>query len=213
MHIKYHLIQSTLKREYLNSEGISASTPYGRSMRKMRVWVRASLFLSSYIPFFIAMSIVQINETMAFYGFEIPYISVGFWSLCLLSYLMLRDIMQQRKDEEPKPKPLDTYRRRNDLLTSYLIAYIFPFMGLSYDTWQGWTILAVFFFMLMFIQIRSGQLHINPVLMMRGYDIYEVVDQQSGNTDFLVADQDEDLKRGTPTAVQIGPDVYLTVGR
>lgn len=159
------------------------------------------------------MSIVQINEKATIYGFELPYISIGLWLLCLLSYLMLRDIMQQRKEEEPKPKPLDTYRQRNDLLTSYLIAYVFPFMGLSYNNWQGWTVLAVFFFMLMFIQIRSGQLHINPILMMRGYDIYEVVDQQSGNTDFLVADQDEDLKRGTPTAVQIGPDVYLTVGR
>ena len=86
-------------------------------------------------------------------------------------------------------------------------------MGLSYNNWQGWTVLGIFFFMLMFIQVRSGQLHINPILMMLGYDIYEVVDQQSGNTDFLVADRDKDLKQGTPTTVQIGPDVYLTVGR
>jgi hypothetical protein len=119
--------------------------------------------------------------------------------------------MSHRKREEPFPKSIETHRRRNDMVTSYLIAYLLPFLGLNYSTYEGWIVMGVFFTMLAIIQIRSEQLYVNPVLAMFGYNVFEVVDAESGNTDLLVVDRNKQLSEDTYPAVQIGPDVYLTV--
>ena len=120
--------------------------------------------------------------------------------------------MDLRSREEPDPKHFVSVRRRNDILTSYLVAYIFPFVSIDYALWENWFILVVFFGVLGSIQIQSDQLYVNPVLAIKGYDIYEVEDRDTGNADLVIAHRSNSVSTESHLdVVQAGSNVYIAV--
>ncbi|MGQ3721134.1 hypothetical protein [Natrialba aegyptia] len=181
-------------------------------MREFRLWVKIALFASSYIPFYAIMAVITRDLTHTLVGYEIPSVSIVFIVLLIGSGWVLQKIMDLRESEEPNPKHISSVRRRNDLLTSYLVAYIFPFISLDYALWESWFVLAVFFGVLGSIQVQSDQLYVNPVLAAFGYHIYEVEDADSGNVDLVVAPKSEQLSTETHLdAVRAGSNVYIAV--
>lgn len=181
-------------------------------MREFRQWVKIGLFFSSYIPFYAIMAVITRDLTVAVYGFNVPYSAVFFITISVASFYVLNKVLKLRTSEEPAPKHFDSVRRRNDLLTSYLVAYIFPFVSIDYALWENWFILVVFFFVLGAIQIQSDQLYVNPVLSMMGYDIYEVEDKGTGNMDLIVAPRSVQISTETHTdVVQAGSNVYIAI--
>lgn len=91
-----------------------------------------------------------------------------------------------------------------------MIAYIFPFVNLDYTLLVNWAIFGIFFLVLAAIQIRSTHLHVNPVLTLFGYNIYEVTGAEKG-TNILVARNGMDLERETVKTVELSKRVYITV--
>lgn len=180
------------------------------NMADYRGWVKGGLFLSSYIPLWLAMAVKTHSVTTGIHGFSVPWVSLSFLLLTLASGIALREAILVRKRKEPKFRDIESYKNRHDLLTSYLIPYIFPFVSLDYTTWESWVIFALFFSVLAAIQIRSAHLHVNPVLAALGYDIYEIEDGSRG-TNMLVADRDMDLERESVKAVELSNRVYITV--
>lgn len=180
-------------------------------MREFRGWVKISLFLSAYIPFFLIMAVQNLSPIYEVRGVPIPWIAAFFIILSVFSAAVLRKAIKLRKSREPKPKNVSTYRKRNDLLAGYLIAYVFPFVDLNYANWESWAALLIFFSVLAAIQLRSDQLHINPVLAAIGYDIYEVEDTDRGTTDLVLAHKSENVRAGEHLdAVKIGSNIYIT---
>lgn len=179
-------------------------------MVEYRAWVNVGLFLSSYIPLWLAMSLKTHTATYTVSGVALPWVSLGFLLLSVGSWLVLREAISVRKTREPKFRDIESYRSRHDLLTSYLIAYIFPFINLNYTNWESWLIFLLFFLTLAAIQIRSTHLHVNPVLAALGYDIYEIEDGSRG-TNLLVAEKEVDLEQESIKAVELSNRVYLTV--
>jgi len=179
-------------------------------MADYRGWVKVGLFLSSYIPLWIAMAVKAHDVTYPVSGVPLPWVSLLFLLITLASGIILREAITIRKQKEPKFRDIESYKSRHDLLTSYLIAYIFPFVNLNYTTWENWVIFTLFFLVLAAIQIRSTHLHVNPVLAAMGYDIYEIEDGSRG-TNMLVADRDINLEQDNITAVELSNRVYITV--
>jgi hypothetical protein len=179
-------------------------------MADFRLWVKFALFLSSYIPLWLAMALKTGGITIAFRGNTVPALSIIFLLIVLLSSLVLRETFSLRKQKEPKFQDIESYKSRHDLLTSYLIAYIFPFVGLDYSQLVNWLIFGIFFVTLGAIQIRSTQLHVNPVLAVLGYRIYEIEDGGKG-TNMLVAKRDINLDDDPVKTVELSNRVYLTV--
>jgi hypothetical protein len=60
------------------------------------------------------------------------------------------------------------------MVTSYLLVYVFTYLGLDYASVISWFSFIVFFAVVAIIQLRSEYLHVNPLLAARGYDIYTV---------------------------------------
>ncbi len=181
-------------------------------MREFRLWVKIALFASSYIPFYAIMAVITRDITYTVNGYEVPWIAIIFIALLIGSGMVLQKIMNLRESEEPNPKHLSSVRRRNDLLTSYLVAYVFPFISLDYTLWESWFIVTVFFGVLGSIQVQSDQLYVNPVLAAFGYHIYEVEDADTGNVDLVVAPRSEQLSTETHfNAVRAGSNVYIAV--
>jgi hypothetical protein len=179
-------------------------------MADFRLWVKFALFLSSYIPLWLAMALKTGDITLVYQGVPVPVLSTLFLLVVLLSGLILREAFSLRKQKEPKFQDIESYKSRHDLLTSYLIAYIFPFVGLDYSLPVNWLIFGIFFLTLASIQIRSTQLHVNPVLAVLGYRIYEIEDGGKG-TNMLVTKRDVSLEDDPVKTVELSNRVYLTV--
>lgn len=179
-------------------------------MADFRLWAKFALFLSSYIPLWLAMALKTGDITIVFRDVPVPVISVIFFLTVLLSSFVLRGTFSLRKQKEPKFQDIESYKSRHDLLTSYLIAYVFPFVGLDYSLPVNWLIFGIFFITLAAIQIRSTQLHVNPVLAVLGYRIYEIEDGGKG-TNMLVTKRDVNLEDDPVKTVELSNRVYLTV--
>lgn len=179
-------------------------------MTDYRAWVKAGLFMSSYIPLWLAMALKTHTVQHTIRGLALPWITLGFLLLTFLSGLILHQAISIRERREPKYRNIDSYKSRHDLLTSYLIAYIFPFANLNYNNWTNWAIFGIFFLVLAAIQIRSSQLHVNPILAALGYNIYEIEGDGKG-TNMLVAKKDVNLEQDRIKTVELSNQVYLTV--
>lgn len=166
--------------------------------------------MSSYIPLWLAMSLKTHGVRYSIRGFSLPWVSLAFLLTAVISGIVLWEAISIRKSREPKFRDIESYKSRHDLLTSYLIAYIFPFINLNYTNWENWVIFGMFFLVLAAIQIRSTHLHVNPVLAALGYDIYEIEDGGRG-TNLLVADKNINMERESVKTVELGNRVYMTV--
>ncbi len=143
-------------------------------MPQVRPGVKFLLFLSSYLPLFAILAFQYRGETTLIYGYQIPYVTAVFTGLCVVSIPFLWLVVKVQSKSNPDFKEVDEYRRRNDQVTSYLLVYIFAFIGLDLLVLDNLVAFLVFFGMVAIIQIRSSQLHVNPVLGALGYDIYQV---------------------------------------
>jgi len=179
-------------------------------MAEYRTWVKSALFLSSYIPLWLAMALKIRNVEFNVFGHILPWLSIVFAILSVLSGYVLYEAINIRRTREPNFIPVKSYRSRHDLVTSYLIPYLFPFVNLDYGELTNWAIFAIFFIVLAAIQIRSAHLHVNPVLAIFGYQIFEIQDDGKG-THLLLARRTVDLNKDAVKAVELSKGVFLTV--
>lgn len=84
-------------------------------------------------------------------------------------------------------------------------------MNLDYGQLTNWAIFAIFFIVLAAIQIRSAHLHVNPVLAIFGYQIFEIEDDDGKGTHLLLAGGTVDLNQDAVKAVELSKGVFLTV--
>lgn len=212
--------QSFILQEYqFTSEGVTA-------MPRIRRGVKFLLFLSSYTPLFAILAFQYRGAFSTIYGVTAPYISIFFIGLCVASLPFLYLVIRINTNTTPDFREVNDYQRRNDQVTSYLLVYIFAFIGFDLFNIDNLITFVVFFGLVAVIQIRSSQLHVNPVLGAIGYDIYHVTTDREValvmsnspiETDFVVPD-DED---GTPDTdankrylklSELGNGVYITQG-
>ena len=143
-------------------------------MAQLRRGVKILLFLSSYLPLFGIFAFQYRNEVTTVAGISAPFASLVFVSLCAIPLPFLVLVIRIQASSSPDFKEVDEYRRRNDQVTSYLFVYVLAFFGLDLFEVNNLVAFLVFFGMVAIIQIRSSQLHVNPVLGLLGYDIYHV---------------------------------------
>lgn len=179
-------------------------------MADFRGWVKFSLFFSSYIPLWLAMAVKVGDVTYLFRGLSIPVLSIAFLIFSAISAIILVLVFRVSSEKEPKYKNINSYKSREDLLTTYLISYIFPFIGLNYSNISSWIVFAIFFFVLAAIPIPSNHLYVNPVLSIFGYKLYELEGEELEKS-ILVAARKEDISDGQMKVVELGNNVYLSV--
>lgn len=143
-------------------------------MPRLRRGIKFFLFLSSYIPLFAILGFQYRDAVLTLRGIEVPYVSVFFVALCLVSLPFLVLVIRIQSNSSSDFKEVEQYRRRNDQITSYLIVYVLAFFGLDLFNLNDLVAFTIFFSMVAIIQIRSSQLHVNPILALLGYDIYQV---------------------------------------
>lgn len=153
-------------------------------MVKFRWPTKLCLFLSSYVPLFIILAIelhsqkphISSIELFSRTGLEAPLsvYSILFlaFSLSLVGFLTF--LIIHHSGHKRQYIRCESFQQRNELLSSYLLVYVFVFVGLNFSEVTDWLIFGVFFAMLAVLQMRSEMLHINPLLGVAGFRIYEV---------------------------------------
>lgn len=90
---------------------------------------------------------------------------------------------------------------------SYIASYVIPFLVPSLQNWQHGLALGIFFFILGVIHVNSNMIHINPMLNLQKYHLYEIT-TESGSTHALISRKR--IQRGLRLEViKVGDDILI----
>lgn len=194
-------------------------------MVELRRPIKVMLFISSYFPLFGILAIETWPIQAQIFGYTVPWMSAIFITLIIIPLPLPFLVAGVRSNSGDDSKRVDQYRRRNDMVTSYLLVYVFGYLGLEYTQITSWLAFLIFFGVVAIIQLRSEQLHVNPLLALFGYDIYEVTFGREVRLVITGASLEERLippddENGDPDyasderylqVAELGNDVYITV--
>lgn len=144
------------------------------------------LFFSSYIPLYLILAVKHLPTTaripdnnlpiiQSISGVPVPFLSVSWLLLIVISAGALWLVFNTRRSKGADDfQHIESYKSRDELITSYILVYIFPFVVLDYTSIANWLAFVIFFIVIGIIQTRSNQLYVNPILAIVGYQIYEI---------------------------------------
>src|SRR5690606_26185897 len=160
---------------------------------QFRIFSAFLIFIGSYLPLALILAVQDIpmswwerpfcdfsNMSECYFNpFANPYLSVVFLLLTILSVFLsnisLKKISFPFKAKVTKAKPIP-----NDII-NYVFPYVVSFMGISYEHPEKLLGFAVFLFWMFAITYKSGQIIMNPLLLMFGWKLYEVEAEINGN--------------------------------
>jgi hypothetical protein len=98
-------------------------------------------------------------------------------------------------------------RRKDSDTMSYIASYIIPFAATPFDKIDQTIALGIFLAVLCAVYINSSMIHINPLLALMGYNLYEIEDTD-GNPYFLISKRS--LRRGeTVRGIDLANNIFL----
>lgn len=141
------------------------------------------VFLGSYFPLALILAFQDISHSSWSSGictdwsscelptFEHPFLSLSILvvtALCLgLTFGILANIRYKYPVRVVEAKPIPSE------IISYSFPYIVAFMGVDYESLGKVAGLALFFTWLFLITFKSGQIILNPMLLIFGWNLYE----------------------------------------
>lgn len=140
----------------------------------------------------------------------IPVVSIGWSLLAVVSAIVLYLVVSLRRSKGSTDiKSVETSNDRSDLITNYILVYVFPFVVLDYSSLSNWIAFVLFFVVIAIVQVRSNHLYVNPVLALFDYRIYEV---DTGDRILTVVSKGPlDQSVENLQTVELSNDVYLTI--
>lgn len=168
------------------------------------VLVRTMLFLSSYFPLALIFFFLFIQQQPAW---AIGILAVG--AMGLLIMLLYFFYFAQRF--APIQEKITGLHGRDAEPMSYIASYLIPFIALPFSGWQQVTALLILIVVLGIVYVNSNMIHINPMLNLLGYHLYEITLADSKETYSLITRRR--IGRGeTLHLVDIGEGIFLEKG-
>ena len=162
---------------------------------QLRLWAAIVIFAGSYFP----LSLILLAQDFEYkylsrefcaeiftepgrctLPFSNPKISLSIFVFCLLSLLatllIFRLTKAKRKIEIIKAKYVPTE------LMNYTLPYVVSFMGVGYSEQSKFVGMIVFLFWIFWITYKSGQLIMNPILIVLDWRLYDVTFKHDGES-------------------------------
>lgn len=138
--------------------------------------VRLLLFLSSYAPLFLILSIQMIHFEWVTSLQDlvigiIPTILILIGCISILLLIILLELLRNAAKERVMVWEIDN---SNADVLSYIATYLIPFLGFKFDTYWANTSNVLIFLMIWYLYTHSGMIHINPALSLLWYQIYRI---------------------------------------
>lgn len=187
---------------------------------QFRVLSAFIIFIGSYLPLALILAVQDIPmswwsksfcdfsdiENCLFNPFNSPYLSIIFIVVTAISVVVSN--LSLKKISFPFDAQVESSKTIPNDIINYVFPYVVSFMGISYEAPEKLLGFAVFLFWMFAITYKSGQIIMNPLLLMFGWRLYEAKININGQSrDVRI------LKRGNLTPgdykVQTIQDFYI----
>lgn len=158
------------------------------------------LFLSAYFPLLTILTF-QYYEKYKLWA-VIPCL-IG-----VIAVVWLALFINWVRGSAPRRAIVESVQHKDAEVISYLFTYIFPFLEFNTEDLFNTIGLSIFFLVLMILYVNSNLIHINPMLNLLGYHLYEV--SLGNGTVHTILTRRSRLVRGTKLdIVIIGDDLSV----
>lgn len=155
-----------------------------------------AIFLGSYLPLSTILLIQDIDNkkrsgslcwdflTSATCSIPLqkPLLSIGFFLICLTCLFISWVALKFAGSEGRKIKIIDSKYCPSDLM-NYVLPYIVSFMSIDYLQTNKFFGFIIFLLWLFWLSYKSGQIILNPMLMIFNWKMYEVTYRYPGSSD------------------------------
>jgi hypothetical protein len=163
------------------------------------ILARLLLFVSSYFPLAAIFFVLFLkNHPLS----AIAVLSIG--TLGLIGLAIYLRVVNRLSAISVKIKDV---QRRDAESMSYIVSYVIPFLAVPFNGFEQGIALGIFFVVLAILYVNSNMIHINPMLNLGRYHIYEVT-LEDDTTHALISKRR--IRRGeTLSTIKIGEDILL----
>jgi hypothetical protein len=168
------------------------------------VLIRSMLFLSSYFPLALIFFFLFVEQQPIW---SIAVLAISLSGLVIMGlyffYFAPRlGSIQQR---------ITALQRRDGDVMGYIASYLLPFVAIPFGGWQQAVALLIFVVVLGIVYVNSNMIHINPMLNLIGYHVYEITLEHSEAPHSLITRRR--IAAGeTIHLVTIGDGIFLDKG-
>ena len=168
------------------------------------VLLRYLLFLSSYFPLALIFFFLFIEQQPIW---AITVLAIGLLSLII----MLVFFFQLAPRLSPIQEKVTSVQGRDDAAMGYIASYIIPFVAIPFGDWQQGVALLIFVGMLSVVYVNSNLIHINPMLNLVGYHLYEITIEHSEIPHSLIT-RKRVVRGEMLRLIDIGSGIFLEKG-
>lgn len=161
---------------------------------KPRIFTSILLFISAYSPLILILAVKDWDFNCKNY-FKHPlaiYIMLG---VALLSVLLLFMTVKSLKRGN-MPVKVKAVKNRSADLINYTIPYIVSFFGFDLSKMEDVISLSIFLLLMLFLTIKSKSVFLNPILLLAGYNLYDLDYEFDGKEDYRIVLSKHEPKTG-----------------
>jgi hypothetical protein len=161
---------------------------------KPKILTAILLFISAYAPLFIILAVKDFDFdcTKNFKHSTPIYIllSLTFVSVSLLFY-SIKSIQKGNM-----PVKVKSVKSRSVDLINYTIPYIVSFFGFDLSKTEDVVSLTIFLLLMLLMTIKSKSVFMNPILLLTGYNLYDLEYEFDGKTNSTIIISNHDIRTG-----------------
>jgi len=163
------------------------------------VLTRLLLFLSSYFPLSLIFFVILVQEHRK--------VATGILAVGLGGLVWMLLYLRKAQTLGGVQLKIATFHRRDAEAMAYIVTYIIPFLVIPFHGWKEGIALAIFFVVLGILYVNSNMVHINPMLNLFGYHLYEITADDGGVHSLLA--RRTIRHRESVTVVKLGDEILL----
>jgi len=161
---------------------------------KPKIFTSILLFISAYSPLFLILAVKdfdfktthKLNHPLAI------YILLG---LSVLSIILLFVTVSSMRRGNMCVEVISVKNRSVDLI-NYTIPYIVSFFGFDLSKMEDIISLSIFLFLMLLMTVKSKSVFMNPVLLIAGYNLYDLEYKFDGKTFNTIVISKHEVKTG-----------------
>jgi hypothetical protein len=152
------------------------------------------LFISAYSPLFLILAVKDFDFYCS-YSFNHPIGISLLLGLSVLSVILLFVTINSIK-RGSMPVTVKAVKNRSVDLINYTIPYIVSFFGFDLAKVEDIIALSIFLLLLLLLTIKSKSVFMNPILLLAGYNLYDLEYEYDGKRDSKIVISKHEMKSG-----------------
>tara|TARA_B100000678_G_scaffold281847_1_gene280129 strand:+ start:119 stop:718 length:600 start_codon:yes stop_codon:yes gene_type:complete len=152
------------------------------------------LFISAYSPLFLILAVKDF-DFYKYYDFSHPIGISILLGLSILSVILLFTTINSIRRGN-MPVTVQAVKNRSIDLINYTIPYIVSFFGFDLSKVEDIISLAIFLLLLLLLTIKSKSVFMNPILLLAGYNLYDLEYEFDGKSYSTIVISKYEMKSG-----------------